>query len=327
MDKALANKKIGWIEALRAVALLMVVIPHFIAGFCPQAFVAWETYSWALRGINGKHGVAIFCVLIGFFSSRKIEKSLPTYAVQRYLQFFINVFFVLVPCVFVFYKNGIIRNVLFAFTEAAFFRSDLIATFWCVRAMFEGSLICFVLGNYCDIENKPLGFVFVSVVCLMTLVLEDVWVSVCVMGAALRSFQKIKILGKAKVVICVVAVCIIPLLYRHPESTKTYLMQGCSTCLFVYVCSCISELRWIKNLKGLVVLPFIGNISFYMFLWHTPINMALRNIQYEGLNMYLLFAVSFVVSMLLAIIQYWINNRWINPLIKNIQIKIRRTPE
>lgn len=66
MDKQ--SERVRWIESLRAFALLMVVIPHFIAGFCPEVFNVWETHSLFLKGISGKHGVAIFCVLLGFFS-------------------------------------------------------------------------------------------------------------------------------------------------------------------------------------------------------------------------------------------------------------------
>ena len=59
-------KRVGWIEVLRAVAMLMVVVPHFIASFCPEVFVYWQTHSLFLKGISGKHGVAIFCVLLGY---------------------------------------------------------------------------------------------------------------------------------------------------------------------------------------------------------------------------------------------------------------------
>lgn len=315
--------RIGWIEALRAVALLMVVIPHFIAAFCPEAFRAWDTYSWALKGISGKHGVAIFCVLIGYFSSRKSEKSLPTYAIQRYLQFSINVFIVLICGLLVFYKSwsALGYGVLSVIKEALLFRDGLVPTFWCIMAMFEGSIICFLLGNYCRMENRRLEFALMIIVCFF-LRYVNIWLSICVMGAALRFFQEIKLQKKVKVAICVVSVCVIPLLYRHPESTWTYFMQGCSCCLLLYVCSCISQLRWFKDKRGLIVLPFIGNISFYMFLWHTPVNMVLHSIHYENLNTWMLFGVSFSCSLLLSVIQHVLNIKCVNPLIKKIRIDI-----
>ena len=144
------KNRIWWIESIRAIALLMVIVPHFIAAFCPDVFQIWETHSWALKGISGKHGVAIFCVLIGFFSSRKSEKSMPSYAIQRYLQFFFNIAIILIPYSLVVYgwtMNGFLNSIY----ESLFFRNNLVPTFWCVWAMFVGSILCFVLGNYCRI--------------------------------------------------------------------------------------------------------------------------------------------------------------------------------
>jgi peptidoglycan/LPS O-acetylase OafA/YrhL len=312
--------RIGWIEALRAIALLMVIIPHFIAAFCPEAFRAWDTYSWALKGISGKHGVAIFCVLIGYFSSRKTGESLPTYIIQRYLQFSINIFIVLICYVLVFYDSFGWHGILSAIKEAVLFRDGLVPTFWCVMAMFQGSVICFVLGNYCGMESKWYSWAFMMITCFF-LKFINVWLSICAMGAALRVFQEISISKYVRIAVCVVSVCTIPLLYRHPESTWTSFMQGCSCCLLIYVCSFINQLHWFKGRRGLIVLPFIGNISFYLFLWHTPVNLVLLTICHESLNIYLLFGISFTVSFLLSIIQYELNNKWISPLIKRIKIE------
>jgi peptidoglycan/LPS O-acetylase OafA/YrhL len=312
--------RVGWIEALRAIALLMVIIPHFIDAFCPEAFRVWDTYSWALKGISGKHGVAIFCVLIGYFSSRRIGKSLPTYIIQRYLQFSINIFIVLICYVLAFYDFFGWRGIICAIKEAVLFRDGLVPTFWCVMALFQGSVICFVLGNYCGMESKWSSLAFLMITCVF-LKFINVWLSICVMGAALRVFQEISISKKARIAVCVVSVCAIPLLYRHPESTWTFFMQGCSCCLLMYVCYCINQLRWFKERRGLIVLPFIGTISFYMFLWHTPVNLVLLTIRHDSLNMYLLFAISFAASFLLSVIQYELNNKLINPLIKRIKIE------
>lgn len=182
--------RIEWIEALRAIALLMVVIPHFIVMFCPNAFCAWDNYSWALKGISGKHGVAIFCVLIGYFSSRKSERSIPTYVVQRYLLFFVNIFVVLFFFWLVSYKKfeGGGNGILSVIKETLLFRAEMVPTYWCVRALFGGSLICFVLGNYCNIGDKRFGMAFMMIVCFY-MKFVNVWLSICVMGATLRFFS------------------------------------------------------------------------------------------------------------------------------------------
>lgn len=160
-----------------------------------------------------------------------------------------------------------------------------------MRDLFFGSLICFVLGNYCNLGDKwkNLGLVLTAVVFVY---FSDVWISVCILGVALRVFQDIVLPNKMKLVLCILFVVAIPLLYRHEESSKTFLMQGLSCSLFMYVCMCIDECGLFKQLPRLRILPFIGSVSFYMFLWHTPINYLLISMDLEW-KIWILFVVSF----------------------------------
>lgn len=186
-----------------------------------------------------------------------------------------------------------------------------------MRDLFFGSLICFVLGNHCDLGNnwKNLGFVLAAVVFVY---FSDVWISICILGVALRVFKGIVLPNKVKLLLCALFVVAIPLLYRHEESTKTFLEQGLSCGMFMYVCMCIDDFGLCKHLPRFRILPFFGSISFYMFLWHTPINYLLISMDLEW-EIWILFAISFSVTMILSIIQYFVNTRWINPLLNKIQ--------
>lgn len=317
-------KRVGWIEVLRAVAMLMVVVPHFIASFCPEVFVYWQTHSLFLKGISGKHGVAIFCVLLGYFSSKYSSASFPTYCVRRYLQFAINICIVLLPfsvITSILSRAQILvalKDLLNAVLESVLFGSSLNPTLWCVRSMFFGSLICFVLGNYCKMENKRKEMAFIFVVCFF-LYFVDMWLAMCVLGAGLRVCMEIKVSDRWKLVLCILFVVAIPFLYRHEESRKTIMMQGLSCCLFMYVCDSVSSTTFKKSKLKLHLLPFVGSISFYLFLWHTPINMVLKLLDL-GWSSWELFGLSLSLTLALSVIQYWMNRKWITPMYKRIQI-------
>ena len=305
--------------------MLMVVIPHFIVAFCPEYAIVWQTHSLFLKGISGKHGVAIFCVLIGYFSSRKSYSNIPTYLIRRYLQFAINMALVLVvySCVdsallhlqFV----GFVKQLMNAVLESLLFNCGMNPTLWCVKDMFYGSIICFVLGNYFEMEDKRKQLGVVMGIALF-MFFANVWIAICILGVALRLFESFEIKGRTKLIVCLLFAVAIPLLYRHGESHKTYMMQGISCCMFMYVCMCVSALEFVKKLPGLKVLPFLGNISFYVFLWHTPINFVLKLLALD-LPSWALFCVSFSVSLVLALVQHWINERWIKSFIKRIRIE------
>lgn len=320
------KNRIKWIELLRAIAMLLVVIPHFIAMFCPSVFSLWHTHSWLLKGVTGKHGVAIFCVLIGYFSSNKSHAGFPTYVVRRYLQFAINIFVVLVPFTIVYSVLSkvqlfdLMKGLFDAVVETLLFQSGLNPTLWCVKDMFFGSLVCFVLGNCCEMENKWKELVFDLVIGLF-LYFFNVWIAICVLGAALRVFSVIDIRDRIKLLLCILFVVAIPLLYRHSESRMTYMMQGMSCCLFMYICMCVSSHGFNKGMLQLRILPFIGNVSFYIFLWHTPVNKILKALDLDW-NMWALFGVSFSCSLLLSFIQHIINKKWIGPLNKKIRINV-----
>ena len=86
----------------------------------------------------------------------------------------------------------------------------------------------------------------------------------------------------------------------------------------MYVCMYVELNVGLKRLSRFKILPIIGSASFYMFLWHTPINLLLYSMSLEW-NNWSLFVISFSMSIIMSIVQYWINIKWINPLLMKIQ--------
>lgn len=321
----LTVNRVGWIESLRSFAMLMVIIPHFIAFFCPEVFGGWQDYPLLLKGINGKHGVAMFCVLLGYFASSRSAETFPTYIVRRYLQFAINIFIVLLP--FVVFNSiltgystaHLLNGVQKSFIESVLFKNGLNPTLWCIRAMFFGSLLCFVLGNYCKMipKWKELLLLF----CISSFMyFIDVWLAICTLGVVLRAFLEMKFSPKKECIFCAISIVAIPFLYRRPESQTTYMLQGFSSCLLMYVCMYVSRRKWSQRIPKLMVFQYLGNVSFYLFLWHTPVNVILKSMD-MNMNLWVLFAFSFSCSLFLSIIQMVVNRKWINPCNKRISIK------
>ncbi len=168
-------------------------------------------------------------------------------------------------------------------------------------------------------ENKwaEIGLLFVFG---LFMYFVDVWIAICMAGAGLRVFLEIKLSDKIKKLLCVLFVVVIPLLYRRSESQLTYAMQGLSCCLFMCVCMYVSyRTNPKKNRPKMHLLPFLGNISFYMFLWHTPINQVLKSLDLNW-TMWVLFGVSFAVLLLLSTLQYWVDKRWISAFVGRIKV-------
>lgn len=96
--------------------------------------------------------------------------------------------------------------------------------------------------------------------------------------------------------------------------------------LFHFLCIYISGVPFVKKMPKLRVLPFLGSISFYMFLWHTPVNIVLKLLNLNCMT-WMLFVLSFSVSILLSVVQYLINNKWVGPLCGKISFATKDVSE
>lgn len=264
------KSKIAWIEGLRFIAIVMVVIPHFIEMFCPQYFEWWDKYPLLLKGISGKNGVAMFLVIVGFFASKPTSKNLPTYIVQRYLQFTINILIVLcVFCIVRFFTDfrQFFGHIVVAFKDAFFLRDNLCPTYWCMKSILVGSIMCYLLNNCCDVKSPIHKLIFTSIVCIILFYMKYVWVAICILGCIYRQLTDDKLIPeKYKLSLSIACVCLIPMLYRHNECNLTYFMQGISCCMAMYI---IQQWKFLQLCFGNIVIAYLGSLSFPIFLIHT----------------------------------------------------------
>lgn len=316
------KSKITWIEGLRFIAIMMVAIPHFIDMFCPQYFEWWDKYPLLLKGISGKNGVAMFLVIVGFFASKPTSKNLPTYIVQRYLQFTINIFIVLsVFCIVRFFTDyhHFFDHIVDAFKDAFFLRDNLCPTYWCMRSILVGSIICYLLSNCCDIKSPIHKLLFTSAVCVILFLMKYVWVAICILGCIYRQLSDNKFLPeKYKWLLNVICVFLIPILYRHDECNLTYFMQGISCCMTMFL---IQQWKFLQLCLGNKVIAYLGSLSFPIFLSHTLVYQCVDYYWDSTLSVGVLAMIS-LVSLLVLTIQYKlliINN--LSALLRRVLIK------
>src|ERR1700750_3157787 len=81
-----AKRKLTGIHGLRAVAALMVIVPHVTVIFSRERPIS--PWIWSFTGLSG-FGVHLFFVLSAFFlfnSTRPTEEGLAEYAIKRFFR-------------------------------------------------------------------------------------------------------------------------------------------------------------------------------------------------------------------------------------------------
>ncbi len=92
MNERKVMKRVGWIDAVRYIAIFHVVFIHTLDMFWPELLNYWVTppSSYLPFLFNAKAAVLLFCVLLGFFAAKPREfelRSFGRYALKRYVQF------------------------------------------------------------------------------------------------------------------------------------------------------------------------------------------------------------------------------------------------
>ena len=320
------SNRVVWIEQLRGIAILMIVVTHFIAGFCPDLFRLWDDYSLLLSGITGKFGVAIFCAILGYFAAKETEANILTYSLRRYLQFAVNILLVVLlyaGMLFVLRVDAVAMPTMGQIAGEAFlFKSNIVPTYWCVADLFWGSIVCYALGNY--LKRLPVYYLLgiEIVLCVLLFFTHKVWLMICVMGGLYRLLWSLheQLDKKWQWLICALFLPLIPCLYRHPESEVVYMMQGIAACLIMYVAGMLTTLPMFKpeyQIRGL--LYWIGRLSFYVFLLHTPVNVILHSMNPEC-SMWGVFALSFGLTMFVSVLLYLFNQYLLSKWLRKLRI-------
>jgi len=155
-------KKLPYLESLRGIAALVVVISHFVVAFYPALFWGQSGYVHMRNGLelavaasplhvlyNGTFSVAIFFVLSGFvltyqfFRDRQTGISLGPIAMKRYTRLLIPVLFSILLS-FVFLRFGWYANQ----PAAELSRSDWLASYWTFNADLPTALYEAFIGAF-----------------------------------------------------------------------------------------------------------------------------------------------------------------------------------
>ena len=69
-------KRVGWIDAARYIAIFHVVFIHTLDTFSPRVLDYWVTppTSYIPFLLNAKTAVLFFCVLLGFFAAKQVQR-------------------------------------------------------------------------------------------------------------------------------------------------------------------------------------------------------------------------------------------------------------
>ena len=252
-----------YFDTIRFLACFWVFTTHFIARFDSGLFRFWNTLptSLLLKGMSGKLAVAVFAVLLGYFSARGgcREKSTLRYLADRYLYFF---------------ASGLVVNSLYGIAghlnlletapslwqvlrSSLTIDSDIFPAFWCMREFLFGSLLCFLNGKY---RVGLFGAVAESAILFL---LGSPWTGLCLLGCLLwriseqgldQALERPALAG----LLFLVSFCLI----KRPESTVTYLLDG------VFALITLLILRRQRALQKLLDWhPLAGLLKNYMAIY------------------------------------------------------------
>ena len=351
--KAIAPEKgnrIEWIDSLRFLAIFWVMIFHFISNFNNAIFFYWRNTwtSFFLFGITGKLSVSFFAVLLGYFATRKFASptSFARYTVNRYLDFSVGI--LLAELAFIF--AGILSIHLFgnthAFERVQFdaqspplpalgifrlmvmdsfaFESKLIVTFWCMKDFFIGSLLTAILSRFIASNAQMRTWhkiVVYFLVFLILLVLGKTFINLIVIGGLFCFMQSLKLKLLDNKVFCLAVLLSIPLLIRRDvENAFAYYCQGFASVALLIFCFRFRRIQRILSVKWLTK-P--SEISFQLFLIHTPINRAIIWPLYDAACVQLgwkaAFFVCLAVYVVITLCAAWTLKRLSNTIIQKLQ--------
>lgn len=306
------KKRIDWIDGIKLLACICVFISHFQGFFYEQCGVkqlstAFGTVIQSSFNIlkNGNLWVCLFCVISGYFASKKeirTWKELFKAIVNRYLRFFIPLFcvniiaFVLyhLHCFQTQYYAEILQNDWiggyygFNITPWIVLRasikmtSELNSPLWMLFAMFVGT--CFIYVCKYAMSKCKARYVNIAVVTLWLIMLfvfpnkHDVYLYsiITVFGGFLKVLMDKQFLAKQKqfvnvLIIFAIYICSSLIQGMVLDAIGTYpeyivqYFQAIYSVLFVIA---VNNLGGLKNVLECRVLKKTSGLSFGIYLLH-----------------------------------------------------------
>lgn len=301
------KERLLWVDSIKAIAVIWIFFTHYLV----YSDKSLPLLSEVLYGVTGKYAVAFFAVFVGFFAS-KIPKSgdnVLKRIFNRYLQFSVPLLIV-TSISFVIYRLinectlsgfAVLKEIC---KESFIFQSgELCPQAWCIIDFFIASVTIYITAKL-----KYRVFIWTALSVIFGFI-GYVWVSVCLFGAILYEIcerlpkkeknknEKI-MFGIVKLFLFVFAVVII----RFPESIITYLLDGISAAIIVFVCLKTPRIQKILSFKPL---SKTGAFSFELFLVHVVIyvltDYVLKKTPIAQLSENAYFWLSLLVSLILIL--------------------------
>lgn len=333
------NKRIGWIDSVRFLAIFWVMTTHYISVYHGEWIRYWSEgwTKYVLQGLTGKFAVAIFCLLMGYFAALKMSKNYGaiSYIKDRYLQFSQGVLFMnvgLALTIRALYHFDIVNlafqpdkhNIRGVLSDSFLFSSEIILPFWCIQVFFVSSVMLAI------VHKLKYSFGIQCVLMLLFILTGYIWPGLCILGSIMHTIiaklnQNIKwkdILRNKWLQACLLLISFV--MIQRPESNATFVLYGISGFIILTV---LFQNETIQKMLDKKWLRFLGSVSFEFYLVHIPVQTVVSFYIYlffmNRINIDLAFVISYILTLgidiLLAytykhFLKWWIGeiNRMIN---------------
>ncbi len=305
-----SSERIRYFDTWRFLAAMLIFVTHYINAFAPELFYwFYHTPTTVLfGGLSGKLGVAMLCVILGYFAYRKglsTEHTTLTIFVQRYLHFVITaiVFYLIAGIIrYQYYGEGF--GVFVTILRDSFLlRYEHNVLFWCLEPLLFGSGIGYILGKTRAKEPE----IIISAVIMLGV--GQVWIFGCVIGTLLYVWKENgrvdRIMRFRAVRLLLFAV---PFALTHQNGNENYLVYIIDNlfCFFLVLVTMYSP-GLQKILNSRIWTPFSGHY-FGIFIFHTmvyetagaKILHTLTSLPF-GIAFLLAFCVSFACTVIVSI--------------------------
>lgn len=301
------KERITYFDTYRFIAAMMIFLTHYIAAFSRTSFRYFHMlpYSIILEGVRGSLGVAMLCVILGYFAYKKGEsssESLIALSLKRYVYFVVMavVYYIIISCMgWLNIDGGFFHSAAVLAKEALLLTDTYNGLFWTLIPMLIGSMICYVLGRA---RIKTDGIIIMSAALLL---LKDPWVFNCVIGCFVAVWQDDSLVKKAMsrwyVQLLAVVLTYAAIRTDH-ESNRLYVLQGVF-CIAVLVVTMNN--KRLAKIMGAHVWTKFNRSYFSLYIFHSVLyhNLGSKLLYMDGAMPYKMrFILVFLLITLIVVV-------------------------
>jgi peptidoglycan/LPS O-acetylase OafA/YrhL len=352
-----SSSRLEYLDGLRGLAALCVVMDHFSATFLPlappgPAFTSWVlNYPFALIIQNARFSVSIFFVLSGFVlsnSAAKTKGTLPARLVARYLRLTVPMTASLILAWFAYNQFSTWRLALQALSPDGWLTQHFYGTHvpglpeaikdglyrvyltgaslfnnvvWTMRRELLGSVAIYVIYRFCR-EN----YLWAALAVFLAVSVPTASYLCFPIGALLReAWVRGWLRGtKGAWAACLAGLSCSPLVTAfNLSSTFLAIFDSIGAGLLVFSILSLPLLQWFLLTK---LLQFLGRVSFALYLVHVPVIISLTAWLYFHLQIsfYFKFTIMFFSTVLMSAFVAWLMTLWLDePMMKSLH-KLRK---